>query len=154
MIFLYRSIFILFIYALSLANSPFKFILIFSSFTWNLLLLLYFLISFKYRLWKALKANNMGFKISVFTFKKQSLEVICEKGLQACNFIKNRLQHRSFPVKFAKLIRAPFLRNICEWLLLTFFDCYVQNELPIFIIAPVFIHCLYTCIGSPFSAES
>ena len=28
-------------------------------------------------------------------------------GLRACNFIKKRLQHRSFPVKFEKLLRAP-----------------------------------------------
>ena len=36
----------------------------------------------------------------------------------ACNFIKKRLQHRSFPVKFAKLLRTPILNNICERLLL------------------------------------
>ena len=27
--------------------------------------------------------------------------------LKACNFVKKRLQHRSFPVKFAKILRAP-----------------------------------------------
>ena len=27
------------------------------------------------------------------------------------NFIKNRLQHRCFPVKFAKFLRTPFLQN-------------------------------------------
>ena len=34
--------------------------------------------------------------------------------------IKKRLQHRSFPVKFAKFLRTPFLHNIssgCFWLL-------------------------------------
>ena len=35
-------------------------------------------------------------------------------SLQICNFIKKRLQHRSFPVKFA---RTPILKNICELLL-------------------------------------
>ena len=35
-----------------------------------------------------------------------------------CNFIKRRLQHRCFPVKFAKFIRAPILKNICKQLLL------------------------------------
>ena len=33
-------------------------------------------------------------------------------GLKACIFIKKRLQHRCFPVKFAKILRAPFLQNI------------------------------------------
>ena len=34
--------------------------------------------------------------------------------LRACNFIKKRLQHRWFPVKFAKFLTAPILKNICE----------------------------------------
>ena len=34
------------------------------------------------------------------------------------NFIKKRLQHRCFPVKFAKYLRTPILKNIFEWLLL------------------------------------
>ena len=29
-------------------------------------------------------------------------------GLKACNFIKKRLQRRSFPIKFAKFLRIPF----------------------------------------------
>ena len=32
----------------------------------------------------------------------------------ACNFIKKRLQHRCFPVKFVKFIRTPILKNIYE----------------------------------------
>ena len=28
-------------------------------------------------------------------------------GLKACNFVKKRLQHRCFPVKFAKFLRTP-----------------------------------------------
>ena len=39
-------------------------------------------------------------------------------ALQACNFIKKRLQHRLFPVNIAKLLRTPILKNICERLLL------------------------------------
>ena len=30
---------------------------------------------------------------------------------QSCNFIKKRLQHWCFPVKFAKLLRRPLLKN-------------------------------------------
>ena len=39
------------------------------------------------------------------SFKKGILKIFANftgKGLQGCNFIKKRLQHRCFPVKFAK----------------------------------------------------
>ena len=39
-------------------------------------------------------------------------------GLQACNFIKKRLQHKVFPVDFAKFLKTLTLKNICEQLLL------------------------------------
>ena len=35
-----------------------------------------------------------------------------------CNFIKKRLQHLHFPVKFAKFLRTSILKNIWERLLL------------------------------------
>ena len=38
--------------------------------------------------------------------------------LQVCNFIKKRLQHWCFPVKFAKFLRTSVLKKICERLLL------------------------------------
>ena len=38
--------------------------------------------------------------------------------LQAFNFIKKRLQHRCFPVKFAKFLRTLILKYICKRLLL------------------------------------
>ena len=34
------------------------------------------------------------------------------------NFIKKRLQHRFFPVKFAKFLRTPILKGMCKRLLL------------------------------------
>ena len=37
---------------------------------------------------------------------------------QKCNFIKKRPQHRIFPVKFAKFLRAPCLTEHLQWLLL------------------------------------
>ena len=40
------------------------------------------------------------------------------EGLQACNFIKKIFQHWCFPMKFAKFLRTPILKNICERLLL------------------------------------
>ena len=32
-------------------------------------------------------------------------------GLQVCNFIKKRLQHRCFPVIIAEFLRTPFLKT-------------------------------------------
>ena len=37
--------------------------------------------------------------------------------LQKCNFIKNRIQHKCFLVKFAKFLGTSILKNICERLL-------------------------------------
>ena len=34
-----------------------------------------------------------------------------ENLLRACNITKNRLQHRCFPVKFAKFLRTPIFKN-------------------------------------------
>ena len=50
-------------------------------------------------------------------------------GLKACNFIKKRLQHRCFPVKFAKLLRTPFFTEHIRWLLLE-----IYNELSLYCI--------------------
>ena len=39
-------------------------------------------------------------------------------GLQDCKYIKKRLQHRCFVRNLPKCLRTPFLKNICERLLL------------------------------------
>ena len=44
-------------------------------------------------------------------------------GLKACNFVKNRLQHRCFSVNIVKSLRTTILKNSCERLLL-------QNDIP------------------------
>ena len=56
----------------------------------------------------------------IFTGKTPALESLFNKvaGVQACNFIKKRLQHRCFPVAIAKFLRTSTLKNICEQLLL------------------------------------
>ena len=36
--------------------------------------------------------------------------------MKACIFIKKRLQHTSFAVNIAKVLRRPILKNICEGL--------------------------------------
>ena len=40
-------------------------------------------------------------------------------GPQNCNFIKKRLQHRLFPMKFAKTLRRPYFTEHLQLLLLT-----------------------------------
>ena len=50
----------------------------------------------------------MFFKIDVL----KNFANFTEKHLKACNFIKKRLQHRCFPVKFAKFLKAPFFTAV------------------------------------------
>ena len=38
-------------------------------------------------------------------------------GLEACNFIKKRFQHRCFPVNTAKFLITTILKNTCEQVL-------------------------------------
>ena len=42
---------------------------------------------------------------------------LCWSLLQACYFIRKRLQHWCFPVKFTKFLRTSILKNICERLI-------------------------------------
>ena len=53
--------------------------------------------------------------------KTPTLESLFNKvaALQACNFIKKRLQHMCFPVNITKFLRTPILKNIRKRLLLT-----------------------------------
>ena len=43
--------------------------------------------------------------------QKHSLADVLQNRCQACNFIKKRVQHRCFPMKFTKSLRTPFLQN-------------------------------------------
>ena len=58
---------------------------------------------------------QMFFKISVLKSTQTSQEIACVRisflkmyRLKACNFIKKSLQHKCFPLKFAKFLRTPF----------------------------------------------
>ena len=64
--------------------------------------------------------NWCSLKFRKFHRKAPVLESLFNNvaGLQACNFIKKILQHWSFPMKFAKFLRTPILKNICKRLLL------------------------------------
>ena len=43
--------------------------------------------------------------------QKQSLADVLQNKCQACNFIKKRLQHRCFPMKFTKSLKTPFFNR-------------------------------------------
>ena len=47
-------------------------------------------------------------------------------GLQVCNFIKKRLQHRCFLVNIANFLRTPILKNICQRMLQDFEGIFVE----------------------------
>ena len=66
---------------------------------------------------------------AIFQKKTSVWESLFDKasGLSPCNFIKKRLQHKCFPVKFAKFLRTPILKNIYERLLLFFVLCMYLN---------------------------
>ena len=53
-----------------------------------------------------------------FTGRHLCWSLFLIKLQKVCNFIKKGLQYRCLPVKFAKFLRTPILKNICEQLLL------------------------------------
>ena len=50
-------------------------------------------------------------KFRKFHWKTTVMESLFNKGAKAYNFIKERLQHRYFPVKFAKFLKTSILMN-------------------------------------------
>ena len=49
-------------------------------------------------------------------------------AFQVCDFIKERLQHRYFPVNVQKILRTPmFFIEQLPWLLLNLRTCHSQN---------------------------
>ena len=60
--------------------------------------------------------KKCSYKFRKFYRKTLVLESLFNKveDLEACNFIKKRLQLRRFSVRF---LRTPTLKNICKWLL-------------------------------------
>ena len=68
--------------------------------------------------------KRSSLKFRKFHWKTSVLESLFNKpsGLKACNFIKKRLQYRCLPLKFAKLLRTPILKNICD-------DCFCTVRL-------------------------
>ena len=67
-------------------------------------------------------------KMAVFKFcwgwnRSSHRRFSVKRGVQLCNFIKKRLQHRYYAVKFVKFLKTLILKNICEQLLLVKHDC-------------------------------
>ena len=66
--------------------------------------------------------------VTLLNFTVSTPKTIFNYKLWNSRFTKNchqfaeekRLQHRCFPVKFAKFLKTPFLKNVCERLLLSF----------------------------------
>ena len=106
----------------------------FSFWTWACL----FCLPYRYQFFIVILEN------SCVGIQKQAMEVFCEKkcsknfckfhrktpvlqslfnkDLKACNFIKEKLKHRCFPVKFVKFLETFVVKNICERLLLEMFN--------------------------------
>ena len=63
------------------------------------------------KIWQSITGKHLCW--SLFLIKS-----LFNKDLQACNFIKNRLQYGCFPVNIAKSLRAAILKIICKRLLL------------------------------------
>ena len=61
---------------------------------------------------------------------------------RACNFIKKRLEHKCFPVKFAKFLRTPILRKICKRLLLYFSGIFESWRIEIIEMWLIFFLCV------------
>ena len=64
--------------------------------------------------------NRCSYKFHKFHRKTPVLESLFNKvaAPQACNFIKKRLLHRCFPVKFVKFLGTPCFTEHLRWLLL------------------------------------
>ena len=60
----------------------------------------------------------MFLKISQILRENTLLESLYNKvtGVRARNFVKKKFQHRCFPVKFEKSLRAPILTEHLQWL--------------------------------------
>ena len=72
--------------------------------------------------------------------KTPVLEPLFDKvaGSQTYNFIKKRLQHRCFPVKYAKYLGTPFFTEDLRWLLLSFIRCNFDR---LSLVLKIFLEC-------------
>ena len=74
--------------------------------------------------------KKLFLKISKYSQENTCVIVFFNKnvGLQACNFIKKRLQHRSFHKNTATFLRTAILKNICERMLLRVWTFSYMNK--------------------------
>ena len=74
------------------------------------------------QLFRDVLQNRCSGNYCKFHWKMPVLESLLNKvvALNVCKFLKKWLQHRSFPAKLVKILRAPFLQNTtggCFWTL-------------------------------------
>ena len=74
-------------------------------------------IYWKYELNVRNSHRRCSVKKVLFHRKTPLLKSLFNRASRTATF-KKCLQHRCFPVEFAKFLRTPILKNICEWLLL------------------------------------
>ena len=80
--------------------------------------------------------NRGSKKFRKFHRKALVLDFLFDKvaSLKAYNFIKNRIQHRCFPIKFANFLRTPYFTKHFQWLLLKIMNSNnCLRDLPIFV---------------------
>ena len=76
-----------------------------------------FIHSFKKQLPKVFYKKDVLQKLAILLYLFNNIA-----GLQASNFITNRIHHRFFPVNIAKFSKTSVSKDICERLFLNFID--------------------------------
>ena len=89
-------------------------------------------IDFRSSHWQMLFKIGVLNNFAIFTEKHLCWNLFSKvTGLQVCNFIKKRLQHRCFSVNIAKCLRTDFFIEHFWWLLLRLFSS-LRGRNPIF----------------------
>ena len=119
---------LLLLWAIFLFFHVFFIFVIFSQVTWLQHTMSKMMFSHSEQNWRNVYRSShlqMFFKIGVLKIcilhrKTLQLESLFKKvaKLRPCNIIKKRLQHRYFPVSFAKFLRTPLFTEHLQWLLL------------------------------------
>ena len=72
-------------------------------------------------------------------FFQENKSWISLPNLINCNFVKKRLQETCFPLNNGEFMRAPILKNICEWLHLKEFNLWFLSSVRILEKRPLYV---------------
>ena len=92
--------------------------------------------------------------------RRCSIKNVLKMQPEVFNFLKRRLQHRCFPVNFAKFLRAPFLQNTSGRLLLVknFWWCFFTTLWKLFCFSWSFYIYIYiymcVCVGESWFSKT